>query len=236
MKISVVIPARNDDKSAVLLQVLEQMRELVDELLVVDWGSESPLQLPPYVTQVVVPPAVAAEYNRDSKYNLPSASNVGLRRASGDYVFYMGGDTYGTQALFDYVRTSGKENTLYVIPRRHIVSPDTMEQFKQSGISRYWGASGSWVAHRSLWHTLRGFDQHWIYYGFIDREIVWRSQLKGYDVCKVPTDYSVYHIDHPRCWMRANGVENEKKYTPEELKPKTWNVNDENWGLGKEIA
>jgi hypothetical protein len=109
-----------------------------------------------------------------------------------------------------------------------------MSQFKQSGISRYWGASGSWVAHRDLWRTMRGFDERWIYYGFMDREIVWRSQIKGYAVVKLPYELSVYHIDHPRCWMRRTGMENEKIYTREELKPTTWIVNDDNWGLADE--
>jgi glycosyltransferase involved in cell wall biosynthesis len=232
--ISIVIPARNDDKNTGLLPALLQMAGLGLEILVVDWGSETPLVLPSFVKRAYVRPAIADQYNRDSKYNLPAASNVGLRRASGDYVFYMGNDTYGTRELFDYVRTEARPDTLYVIPRRHIASPETMDQFKQSGISRYWGASGSWVASRELWHTMRGFDQRWIYYGFMDREIVWRCQLKGYDVVKLPYELSVYHIDHPRCWMRTHGVENEKVYTREELKPTTWIVNDDNWGLANE--
>ena len=235
MNISIVIPSKNDYKVTTLNECLYKMSDLEVELLVVDWGSDTPIDLPSFVKSVVVQKSIADKYNKDSKFALNIAANVGLRRASGDYIFYMGNDTFCTKILIDYVSRECVDNIFYVIPRRHIKSIETMDQFKQSGVSRHWGASGAWVAHRSIWHTLKGFDERWIYYGFMDREIVWRSQMKGYGIKILPPELSVYHVDHPRCWMRANGVENEKIYTQAELKPTTWIANDDGWGLGSEI-
>jgi glycosyltransferase involved in cell wall biosynthesis len=235
MNFSIVISAKNDEKAATLMACLQEMKGLPVEIIVVDWGSEVPLELPSYVTPIRVSPELAAKYNKDSQFALNVSSNVGIRRASGEYIFYMGNDTFCTKELLAYVQRRCIDNTFYIICRRHIVSVDTMDNFSQSKVSKRWGASGAWVAHRNVWNTLKGFDQRWIYYGFMDREIVWRSQMHGFNIRILPMEVSVYHIRHPFCEMRSKGQENEKIFSQEELKPTRWDVNDENWGLANEI-
>ena len=234
MKFSTVISAKNDGKAVSLIPCLNKMADLPMEIIVVDWGSEVPLELPDFVRRIYVPPEVASKYNKDSEFALNVSSNVGFRRATGDFIFYMGNDTFCTQGLLDYVARRCNNEIFYVIPRRHVESVETMETFQQSKVSTRWGASGAWVAHRNIWHTLRGFDQKFIYYGFIDREIVWRAQIYGFGVRIMPLEMSVYHVKHPYCSMRASGKDNEKIFSKEELTPTRYDVNEENWGLGNE--
>lgn len=235
MKFSVVISAKRDDKASTLVSCLNKMAHLPMEIIVVDWGSEVPMELPEFVRHIHVPPELAAKYNKDSTFALNVSSNVGFRRALGEYIFYMGNDTFCTQELLNYVTKRCHERGFYIIGRRHVVSPETMDTYQQSKVSKRWGASGAWVAHRNVWHNLRGFDQKFIYYGFIDREIVWRSQLYGYEVRIIPYEISVYHVRHPHCYMRANRMDNEMIFSKEELTPTRWDINDENWGLGNEL-
>ena len=234
MKFSIVISAKNDEKAVPLLTCLQEMSKLPAEIIVVDWGSEVPIPLPDFVKPIRISPELAAKYNKDSQFALNISSNVGFRRATGEYFFYMGNDTFCTMATLNYVLKHCIDNTFYIICRRHIDSIDTMENFTQSKVSKRWGASGAWVAHRNVWNTLRGFDQKFIYYGFIDREIVWRSQLYGFNIRILPFYASVYHIRHPFCYMRANRMDNEMIFSPEELTPTKVDVNDENWGLWDE--
>lgn len=234
MKISMVVTTKNDEKNANLLKALDKMSSLDAEIIVVDWGSEVPVQLPWFVKGLYVSPDIASKYDRDSKFALNIAFNVGIRRSTGDFIFYMGNDTFCTKNLLDYVSKRCNVDTFYVVGRRHVDSPETMSDFRQSKVSTRWGAGGGGVAHRNIWHTLRGFDQKWIYYGLIDREIVWRSQLAGFNVRILPYEVSLYHIVHPKCYMRTHGMGNEDLYTPEQIQPLSHVVNDENWGLWDE--
>ena len=234
MTFSAVISAKNDDKSHSLVPCLNKMADLPMEIIIVDWGSETPLELPSFVKHIHIPPELASKYNKDSRFALNISSNVGFRRATGDFIFYMGNDTFCTKELLDYVSRRCSKDIFYVIPRRHVESPEKMDVFQQSKVSTRWGASGAWVAHRNIWNTLKGFDQKFIYYGFIDREIVWRAQIYGFGIRIMPLEMSVYHVKHHYCSMRATGRDNERIFSKEELTPTRYDVNDENWGLWDE--
>jgi hypothetical protein len=230
MKLSLVIPTKNDAQNLRLASVLQEMRGLPVEIIVVDWGSEVPVDTPDFVRCIRVPPEISKWYDQDSYFAFVIAFNVGCRRATGEFIAYIGNDTFCDETLLNWLE-SAEPDHLYVVSRKNIESIATKDQGKVNKISMNYGSGGGFLAHRTVWHALRGFDQKYIYYGWTDAETVERAKLLGYKAgCLY--DVSVYHIRHPHSRMRAAGRINEKVFPKAGLVPTVAVVNDEHWGLG----
>jgi hypothetical protein len=233
MRLSIVIPTKNDAQNVHLASVLQEMAHLPVEIIVVDWGSEIPVEVPDFVRVIRVPPDLATRYDRDSYFAFVIAFNVGCRRAVGDFIAYFGNDTFCDESLLTWIEQSSAQDELYVISRKNVDSIAEKAKGKINKISMNYGSGGGFLAHRDVWHALRGFDEKYIYYGWTDAETVERAKLLGYKAgCLY--EASVYHIRHPHSKMRAAGRINEKVFPTDGLMPTTPYVNDEHWGLGNE--
>jgi len=232
MRLSLVIPTKNDAQNVHLAEVLQAMEHLSIEIIVVDWGSEVPVQVPSFVRLIRVPPEIAKKYDQDSYFAFVIAFNVGCRRATGEFIAYIGNDTFCDDTFVTWLE-SAEPDHLYVVSRKNIESIATKDQGTVNKISMNYGSGGGFLAYRGVWNALRGFDQKYIYYGWTDSETVERAKLLGFKAgCLY--DVSFYHIRHPHSKMRAAGRINEKVFPKSGLVPTTPVVNDEDWGLWNE--
>jgi hypothetical protein len=227
MNLSVIIPTKNDEKNSMLATALDRMKDLPVEIIVVDWGSETPVELPRYVRGLYVPPAIANRINRDSYMAMAIAWNAGIRRASHEYVCATGNDSYCDESFVDWVARGQDKGAFHFISRKHT------DDGKVVRISRNYGAGGAYFAHRDVWEALRGFDEKYIYYGWFDREVAERAMLAGYSI-NLAYDVSIWHFRHDRYGMRKAGMINEKVFPKETLIPESAVVNDYNWGVWNE--
>lgn len=232
MKLSVVIPTKNDEQNQHLATVLEQMSALPIEVIVVDWGSEIPIKVPSWVRLIRVPADIAARYDGDSYFAYIAATNVGLRRATGEYLSYFGNDTFVDDALLTWLK-SARPDTFYYISRKNIATVEEKSVVPVAKMTKDLHAGGGMVAHRGIWQALHGFDERMIYWGWMDHEVRLRAQLAGIPIRKV-YQVSVYHFLHHHPRMRRARKINERVFPPEMIFPTAVEANDEHWGLANE--
>ena len=233
MKLSIVIPTKNDAQNCRLDTVLGEMKHLPVEILVVDWGSLVPIVTPEFVTKITVPPEIASKYDGDSYFSFATATNVGLRRATGEYITFFGNDTFCDESFVDWVEHVAIPEVFFLISRKNLNSLEEKEKARAGKMTADYHASGAQIAHRDVWHTVRGFDQRLIYYGWMEHELRVRAKLASVPAAMIYKT-SVYHFMHPRSRMRQEGRINERIFSPEVLHPVNVTVNDENWGLWNE--
>lgn len=233
MKLSVVIPTKNDEQNQYLATVIAQMRPLPIELVVVDWGSAEPIVVPDGVRLIRVPLAVAARYDQDSYFAYIIATNVGIRRASGEYIGYFGNDTFVAADFLGWLDEAAKD-LLYFIVRKNIDTVDGMRTEPICRMTRQFHASGGQVAHRDIWHALRGYSEHLLYWGWMERELRERAAMLGYRPEAV-TKVCAYHFRHRRPAMRLQGRINERVLPASVIHPSGPVVNGTDWGLANEV-
>lgn len=233
MKLSVVIPTKNDEQNQHLATVLEQMASLPIEVIVVDWGSAMPIAVPPWVRLIRVPAEIAARYDGDSYFAYIAATNVGLRRATGEYLSYFGNDTFVDGTLLTWLE-SADPHGFYYISRKNIATLADTSVVPVAKMTKELHAGGGMVAHRDIWKTLQGFDERMIYWGWMDHEVRLRAQLAGIPIRKVYS-VSVYHFLHVHPRMRRARKINERVFPPDMIFPTTVAANDEQWGLANEL-
>jgi hypothetical protein len=232
MKLSVVIPTKNDEQNRHLSTILEQMSALPIEVIVVDWGSAIPIEVPSWVRLIRVPSEIASRYDGDSYFAFATATNVGFRRASGNFWAYFGNDSFCDASLLRWLE-GANTSTFYLISRKNIASLADIPTVAASKMTRDLHASGGQLAYREVWRTLRGYDQRLIYYGWMDHEARVRAQVGGFQVQAV-YEASVYHFRHSKSAMRRAGKVNERVFPPEMLHYTDVAANDAHWGLANE--
>ena len=110
MLLTIVTCGKNDDYCGNFKQRLtNNLTKLIDnieksgkdsvEIIVTDWGSEVPLSdvlgiKSKFIKYVHVTPELALKYNPHTPFSLPHSLNVGARKASGDFIFYVDGDAF----------------------------------------------------------------------------------------------------------------------------------------------
>jgi hypothetical protein len=232
VKLSVVIPTKNDEQNQHLATVLDQMASLPIEVIVVDWASTIPIEVPQGVRLIRVSPEVAARYDGNSYFAYIAATNVGLRRATGEYLSYFGNDTFVDDTLLTWLE-SADPHGFYYISRKNIATLADKSVVPIAKMTKELHAGGGMVAHRDIWKTLQGFDERMIYWGWMDHEVRLRAQLAGIPIKKV-YEVSVYHFLHHHPRMRRARKINEQVFPPEMIFPTAVAANDAHWGLANE--
>lgn len=231
------------------------------ELLIVDWNSETPLRDALNLNErarqctsfLEVPPEVVQKNKpSDSVLDIPTAVNVGLRRASGRMVMASPADALfplaSIKALFDLLEEKipfvADLDKCYLGIERFLIPWQTSERLTENTIERYLvqhqsgfhfeprlpgisGGEGAQLFSKKLVTEMQGFDESNIYWGGSDREIVLRINQR-YPMLKL-THFGVfcYDLSQPSTRRRAALKNNNIIHIP-----LTEKVNDTFWGLG----
>ena len=108
-----------------LCRNVEKIGRLKDiEVIIVDWNSEIPLAQEIYIAKdinevckfIYVPPTIASKYNPDNgPFNISVATNVGIARAAGEFIFWMNADTlFSEPSLYNlFLLLDKKSNSIF---------------------------------------------------------------------------------------------------------------------------
>lgn len=143
MKLSIVTCGKNDEYAGNFIQRIQfNLSKLEDnikklnadqiEIIVIDWGSDVKLKLYDVLNTnnfeftkfYHVPKDVCSIYSPDSTFSYSKAMNAGYRRSSGDFVFFIDGDSYipyhSFVNLYNLITNSNNSNTFYWASRYHL--------------------------------------------------------------------------------------------------------------------
>jgi len=182
--------------------------------------SEEFVSIVPNARSIIIPAAIHEAYtlNPEMPFHEMPAKNAALRRAKGDVIIVTNADIMFSEALVDRIARGGWHDRCLYRAHRIDVKPeldwdgiqDPANQLP-SGEGRlcppyYLGAGGDFcLARRSLWHSLRGFNER---VRFSTRAKDWQFFLsaaaEGVDVKFIG---DVYHLDH-QDGFRNTAVEN----------------------------
>lgn len=241
MKITAVICSRNDNYGGNLngraTFCLNSMVETFDEIFYIDWNS--PTQSLLYeiwpnllktgkIKHIQITPEVAevmTKYDPDAqKCCEVLARNIGLRRASGDWIVSTNIDIIAPkrELIEERIQNQLSKNTFYTISRRSVeleklvpigyLNVKEVREYLYTTITeerRYFekvregddysiiNCCGDFqIAHRDIWNEIRGFEEHLIYPLFADTNVQKKAVMHGFEL-KALFDIPFFHIHHP---------------------------------------
>jgi hypothetical protein len=219
------------------------------------------------VSFVYVPPAIACPLQKDSQFPEVLALNAAARRAKGEYIGRIDQDTLVGRRFFEvfFDLHAGKrrldvalDTALLYANRRaipywfavrcpglpHVAS--FVHRFGCFlGVTRlrnreYWTYYvGIWLIHRRLWIECGGYDERYIYYNWMEVEMISRL-LKKYTLVNLGeiTDNDFYHLEHlnPRTFTGRQNLglrSNDHRGLGGEVSAKldSFHPNSDSWGL-----
>lgn len=231
------------------------------EIIVTDWNSSFPLfmdlGLTAYASEVTkfinIPTEFAMKHNiEDLNIFVAGAVNVGLRRASGEYLMIIDSDTLiPSHSLLSLLNIlDGKvylpndvDKLYFVGGRRNFPlavaenEPNLDEldwlclQHGQEMLLEKWyhglgTHSSSYLAHKSIFLESGGANESLKYAAWHDADITLRMSQYYHVINLESLGVSMYHIEH--------GIGNIVTKNPYKVS-KTFKVNDDNWGFAKEL-
>ncbi len=142
--LTIVTCGKNDDFAGNFVQRLEHnLNKLVDnidtldikdvEILVTDWGSNEDKKLydvcnvenRDYLKFLHVPYDICKKYSPDSEFSVPHAINSGIRRANGNFVLYIDGDSYipteSFKKMYELLKSHNPEDNVYYWASRFMI-------------------------------------------------------------------------------------------------------------------
>ena len=213
MKLSAVVVARNDNYGGDLndraTYCLNSLIDTFDEVILVDWNSpdnhpllwdiEKNIQGKGNLKHIVVTPEIASMLTNNDPHaqvcNEVLGRNIGIRRASGDYIVSTNIDVIAPRRdqLENAIKNDLNDNTFYTISRRHTEWKD-IEAF-HGGERKY-----------NDWRELR-------------EHLIKNSEERKYEEAVVEGDnYSIinccgdFQLAHKNVWNEIRGFEEELIY------------------------
>lgn len=213
---------------------------------------------------MLVPPVIAHALQKDSPFPEVLALNAAARRARGTYIGRIDQDTlvgrYFLEVFFDlydgrrHLAVSLNRALLYsnrhAIPYWFAVRCSAychvakfiqlfgrgcrLETLPNRDFWTY--AVGIWLIHRDLWAECGGYDERFIYYNWMEVEMILRLRQRYslIDLGKI-VDYDFYHLDHrnPRARLtrRDFGQKANIFHLDPSAPPLPFDPNAEAWGL-----
>lgn len=270
-KITAVITSRNDNYGENLVEratlCLNSMRAWFNEVIYVDWNSPTRSLLEEIkgdlnpngcpLKHIVVTKEQAAQLLPDPKAQNCCevlGRNIGIRRASNDWIVSTNIDIIPTPLLFTEDVPAGIEkNTFYTVARYNLteevwkqllsIKTDVAQiterlyqhrhQFLQmvdatDGVSQVVCCGDFQIAHRSIWEKIRGFEESMVYRAFADTNVMLKARVAGFNLAKL--GYTCYHCNHYNAdYYKQHEVKplNDKRYITE------WGItkNNDTWGF-----
>jgi hypothetical protein len=197
-------------------------------------------------------------YNKISPYAFGLVQNMLMKRCSADWIVSTAIDIVAPKKeLFDDFINKANKDTFYSISRREVeyselekIGFDNWREFRDKldieSSPRYWPAKvtpndnyslinccGDFqLAHRDIWHNVKGFEEQMIYACFQDTNVQKKAVLNGYNL-EAYYDLPLYHLSH--AGMGNDGSSPSKQHYNDAWEWVEWfeeSQNDEDWGLG----
>jgi hypothetical protein len=221
------------------------------------------------VSFILIPPNIARSIQKDSPFAEVVALNAAARRARGTYIGRIDQDTLvGARfldvffQLHDGIRDLGVplNHALLYSNRRSIPywfsvrCPDGQHVAKFIRLLGSWCSVkrarcpskefwtyyvGIWLVHRDLWSECGGYDERFIYYNWMEVEMISRLTQKYIliDLGKI-VDYDFYHLDHLNPRVRSTRCDlghRENLFDYPHLNTGTlpYHPNTQTWGLAE---
>lgn len=204
---------------------------------------------------IVVPPHVAVPAQKDSTFPNCIINNVGIRRARGEFLALTNADIMFTPATL-LMLLAVLEGTIPGVPIRQSVMEAGRRQLPVSHVMRsppyfeldeyisrnaglfplegqHLGSAAPadlLVMHRDVWFECGGVDERFIYWGWMDVDLVMRVTQRYPLVPLANYGISVIHLEH---------YTEKRNYDPKSFHRRVnrsvdnpqFRVNDDNWGL-----
>ena len=223
------------------------------EILVIDWNSDHPLHLHEYWSEVpttipvrfcIVEPRVAAKAS-DAKVSEVHAYNVGAKVATGRMLLRLDQDTLVGRRFIQFLLDWEPKDEVWWCTRREssprhylpmVLDPnafmlkhgDSLPQWNHSTVHDGYGAVGVFGVPRSVWLEIRGYDETYQHFGYMEVEFVTRLRMLYKLPChnldqELSTPF--YHIWHTIQTTRPmNAVPKRIQLVPN---PATWGCTGE---------
>ncbi len=204
---------------------------------------------------VCVPPQIAQTQLQPGEVFYPTcAINTSVRRAQGQFVMLFDADSlfprYSLQALLDLL--DSKTDVLYPLDRvfyfghRYQVPWEIVQrepsldewdryfvlnngQLPPDSLPYGLGIFGAaQMMHRSIWHACRGYNQQLRVQGWLDGELTLRVTQRYPWINLASLGISIFHMEH---WAHGRRIIGGQSHNVHSVSA-TFQVNDENWGLG----
>jgi hypothetical protein len=221
------------------------------------------------VSFILIPPEIARLLQQDSPFPEVLALNAAARRARGTYIGRIDQDTlvgfrfldvffqlndgrrklevplnqallYSNRRSIPYWFAVGCPDGRHVAKFIRLLGSSCSVKRARSPNKEFWTYFvGIWLIHRDLWTECGGYDESFIYYNWMEVEMILRLSQKYtlVDLGKI-VDYDFYHLDHlnprvknRRCDIghRENLFDNPHPVTS----PLPYHPNSASWGLAE---
>jgi len=205
-----------------------------------------------------VPESIAVPAQKDTHFPDSIVLNSGIRRANGEFISQTGSDVVFTASSLNSLLCllEGKltnlplKNAFMTGGRRHIPNGIInrrlpLEEFEsylnrnaayfpeERGGPGHLAPTNMMLMHRDLWHSSRGFDERFIYWGFNDIDITLRLSAQHDFIQLEHFGVNSLHMEH---WSKPRDYSPEKmfrKLNPVDNLVPEFAPNDQNWGLGQ---
>jgi hypothetical protein len=202
--------------------------------------------------------AITSTHPDMSPYAFILAQNLLIRRCTADWIVSTAMDIIAPKKEYlDNFLSTADKNTFYTLSRRDIeyselekMGFDNWRQFRDKldieSEPRYWPAKvtpndeyslinccGDFqLAHRNIWHTVKGFEEQMLYACFNDTNVQKKAVLNGFNL-QAQFDVPLYHLSH-------RGMGNDGSSPSKQRYNDAWDwvewfsesYNTDNWGLG----
>lgn len=227
MKTSIVVTSRNDGYGGHLeyraTQALNAMIKHYDEVIYVDWNSPDGVSLVSKLSlektgklKHVVVTQNDIERLNPSLLSIPIVEvlgrNIGIRRASGDWIVSSNIDIMPETAFSIILWDSYNKNRLFTCQRRNVPVDiflrsdfsykyciENIDSFRlipriDDGYSLVQCCGDYQMAHRDLWYKMRGFEEGMIYRDCADSNLMKKGLVygDGTDIINL----AIFHLDH----------------------------------------
>lgn len=206
---------------------------------------------------IAVPPEIAVPAQKDTHFPDSIVLNTAIRRANGEFISQTGSDVVFTASSLNALLNvlEGKYADLPLKKsfmsggRRHIPNTLINRQLPLLEFEAYLNRNAAYIPeerggaghaaptnmmlmHRDLWHSSRGFDEKFIYWGFNDIDLALRITAQNDLIQLEHFGVNSLHMEH---WNKPRDYDPNKmfrKLNPVDNLTPEFAPNPDNWGLG----
>jgi len=247
-KISFIISVRDRDRDRIERCVNSLKSPVTKEIILVDYGSKKEIREIKGVKIIRV--------NTDNIWNKSHALNIGIKKATGEYIATMDCDIILPKKFLQKIEAYLKEDSFIVSMNvRRIELQGWKGQMSERCIKQFstpWSASatrkeiyqnhsangGIQIFSRKWITKVRGYDENLVYWGGMDNDLYERGLMDG--LIMINANEPIYHQEHEKKkeqilqgeeeQARANEIRMQKiKYLEEKLQAKRI-VGPKTWG------